>query len=939
MVQLQAVMKVNGTGHVSVSTVQTWIEFVRLPVVYSLGSSLRTVRAAGNIEVDAASLTYDPEELVPSSEITYRHVETTVTMPECGLFLFRHLPGTDCSGGVITSHPGVSLQFCAAACCADPTCLSFQHNVNSDCIIKSRLCTDAEKIAASAGNMYDRLTDYLGTNVALGRPCTASPLHSSTYYAGKAVDGISFTILSSSFPYGFHASNDLTNPWWQVHLSRPYAISNIVIYNRVTYAPERINPFNLHLGNSTDVQANAIYGGGLNFDDLTQMSKTIPIDGVTAQYVGIVLPGSSRTFILCEVEVYTEDEQSDVRLGSQVAGSDPGVLVFESPADDRPLGLIANITVEITAGNFPPVTRYTVLQVVPDDTLGELAIQCEPVSRHENCDPSKTASTEALELFTESQIFGTTEFTLEEYPAAFAGQDWTAGIDTYLSDDTRLRVVGGTFWAEGYYTIRLTDHYVTDVADFSRIAEWRFNVYPTPVQLLEEATEGESSDACTMMPTGGVALIDRFCAKCIGKIISKQWRFYVYPTPEQLLEAGSEGESSDACTMMPTGGVALIDRFCAKCIDFADILGPVEISMQFELIPVGAEMAKSAFPGDGPPTDNRIFIPVSSQWVPYTPLVDLAAGTLLLTVRATSPDGRYAEFGLPPIEINPPSRSQLQSYMDNYFVYPDGGFFKTLALGDAQTAFKGSIFASAVTGAMAAAGDDTTELVDKVMDGLANVPIEDAGSVSGVTISIFLATGSPEMVSGKSQVSASSCMKKAFDKTRELADDLEKTLMEEINKMAAVMLSGSVNLLSASSIMAEKEQRDDTTYSTDLDNNKEATTASFQALDTMNDMYLNKMMPEYEDLNVYADFSLSKMHLRIQRENRTRFEKLVWFDENGTRFENLTMFPVELTERVYLVGGDSDCLVRVPSLQSLVGRSCPRSEEVGIQPLLAAKKE
>ncbi|XP_035659328.1 uncharacterized protein LOC118404365 [Branchiostoma floridae] len=286
----------------------------------------------------------------------------------------------------------------------------------------------------------------------------------------------------------YHSHFDLTNPWLQIELSRAYSISSIVIYNRMDSDSEKINPFNLHLGNSSDVQLNAIYGGDLNFDDLTQWSKTIPIDGVTVQYVGVVLPGSARTLQLCEVEVYTDDEptESDRRLGSQVAGSDPGVLVFESPTDDRPLGLLANITVEITAGNFPPVTRYTILQVVPDDSLGELTIQCEALSGEENCDPSKTASTEPLELFTESEIFGTTEFTLEEFPAGFAGQDWTAGIDAYLSDDTRLRVNAGTFW--GYYTIRLTDHHLTDDGDWSRIAEWRSMIYPTPVQLLKKGS-------------------------------------------------------------------------------------------------------------------------------------------------------------------------------------------------------------------------------------------------------------------------------------------------------------------------------------------------------------------------------------------------------------------------------------------------------------------
>ncbi|XP_078584710.1 uncharacterized protein LOC144866889 [Branchiostoma floridae x Branchiostoma japonicum] len=859
MIQLQVIMNVTGSGHVSVSAAQTWVEFVRLPVVYSLGSSLRTVPTSGDIQVNAG-LSYDPEEIFPSSAFTYNWKGTVLSLPECGLFSFRHVPDSDCStGGVdIAGYSGVSLQFCAAACCAHSNCLSFQYNDAASCYLKPRLCTDGEKSSISVGNMYDRLTDNLGANVAVGRTTSSSPIYAATYGAEKAVDGITATSLDTGSC--FHSDDFTSNPWLQIDLSRPIPITNVLIYNRMDCCSERINPFNLHLGNSSDIQANGIYGGDLNFD-LSQATMTIPVTGVTSRYVGLLLPGSSRTMNLCEVQVYTDDELalSEVTLGSQVAGSDPGVLVFESPTDVRPIGLIANITVEIIAGDFPPVTLHTIIQVVPDDSLGELSLQCEALSRQENCDPSKTASTEPLELFTECQIFGTTEFTLEEFPAAFAGQDWTAGIDSYLSDDTRLRVVAGTFWAEGYYTIRLTDHHLTDDADWTRIAEWRFNVYPTPVQLLE-------------------------------------------------------GDSSDACTMMPTEGVSLIDKFCAKCVDFADVLGPLEVTITFELIPVGAEIAKSVFPGDGPPTDNRIFITASTQWVPYTPLVDLAAGLLLLTVRATSVDGRYTEFDLPPIErrnllqIHPPTMSQLQSYLDTFFPFPDGDFFRTLALGDSHTAFKGSIFASAVTGVLAFRGENTIEVVDKIMEGLSNVAIDDVESINGVTISAFLATGIPEMVSGKSQVRAATYIRDAFSKTRELAENLEETPMGDINKMSAVMMSGSVNVLSASSTMAEKEQLDDNSYSSNLAYNREATTISFQALDIMDDIYLNKLMPEFSDQEIYADFSLSKLHLKIKRENRTR-----------------------MSEKVYLVGGDSDCLVRVPSIPNLIDGSCDESEDVGIQ--------
>ncbi|XP_078603390.1 uncharacterized protein LOC144877356 [Branchiostoma floridae x Branchiostoma japonicum] len=77
----------------------------------------------------------------------------------CGLSAFRHVPRTDCSGpgSDISSPPGVTLQDCAEACCADSTCLSFQYNIVNQCYLKSRLCSDGQKVSTSDGNMYDRI--------------------------------------------------------------------------------------------------------------------------------------------------------------------------------------------------------------------------------------------------------------------------------------------------------------------------------------------------------------------------------------------------------------------------------------------------------------------------------------------------------------------------------------------------------------------------------------------------------------------------------------------------------------------------------------------------------------------------------------------------------------------------------------------------------------
>eukprot|EP00058_Branchiostoma_floridae_P016871 XP_002602359.1 hypothetical protein BRAFLDRAFT_98012 [Branchiostoma floridae] len=610
--------------------------------------------------------------------------------------------------------------------------------------------------------------------------------YSSVYDAppDRVIDGDTSTAWASGSCMHTPSTGSV-DPWVQIDLCGSFTINSVVIYNRGDELPERANPFNLHMGDSADITQNPVVQANMNFDPSSLDVITIPVSGVTARYVGIVLPGPSRVLHICEFQVYVDDsyipfDNCLYTLGCEVAGATPGELVYAAPFHARPPGLIANVSVEITAGENPPITLHTLFQIAPDSTLTGLDLLCA-----ENCNPTDTLAFLPLELYTESDLYGTTEFSLLEFPADFAGQDWTSGIESSTSD--RLRVLGGTFWVQGRYTIRITDVHVTASGDWSRTADYSFEVLPPP----------------------------------------------------ELLEPVSN--LTRACTLLPAGGVSLIDRFCLSCPAFTDILGPVEVSISFELIPIGVEVATTTFPGDGPPTDNRILISLSSLWVGYTPLVDIAAGIILLNVRVASVDGRFLEFDLAPLEIGIPTMAQLQSYLDNYFAYPDGDFFRSIALGDTQAAFNVAIFASAIVGRLANEGEDTLEVFDKLMEALSHVEINDEVSINGVSLTILLASGVPEMVSGESQ-------------------------------------------------------------------SQNATTTCFEGFDILDDIYLTKLMPEFEDPEIYADITMSKMHLRIKRENRTRY-----------------------SERVYLVGGDSDSLVRTTSFSDLLGNSCWGSPEVGIQ--------
>ncbi|XP_066264290.1 uncharacterized protein [Branchiostoma lanceolatum] len=792
LVQFQVVMNVPGRSHVSVSAVQTWVEFLRVPVVYSLGSAVRTVPTEGDVVVRADS-SYDPEELMPSSRFTYNWTCRVTNLPAASTCAsategFIQDPSwvVDSSGtpwvtGGVTYDAGKTLDgdtgtfwnpLGTAQYSSQNMVLNLRlpysltqvalnnygdvvHDVSAFTLQKSQVgipyvWEDVLSVpnvqagtsqrqefdgfqetaqhwrfvvtqTASGWQPYLRELDFYGIpdpsgvenidipaglNVAEGRRASTNHLPGwQGAWPEKAVDGNTNTnmFLGSCM----HTEVSQPDPWVHIDLCHRFSINRIVIYNRMDSGPWRNNPFNLHLGNSSDILQNPTWGGDWNFD-LSQVSITINVDGVTARYVGMLLPGPTRTLQICEVLVFVNDrsistQESCYLMGCVGLDSHLGVLVFDSPLDSillpnipRPAGFVAEISVEITAGDLPPETLRTVLHVAPNDTLPGLDLQCE-----ENCDPWKTLSTQPLSLYTDSEILGTSEFSLVEFPSDFPGQ-WTSGIDSITAN--QLRVLGGTFWVQGYYTIRLTDHHVADCGDFSRFAEWRFNIQLPPAPRLE------SGD-------------------------------------------GPTGSSAPSCTLMPMAGVSLIDHFCVVCPGFVDILGPVEVTIWFQLTPSG-EVATATFPGDGPAGDNKIFITASSRfWIDYTPQFDLAVGTIQLFVRAESVDGRFFEYDLPPIEVSPPTVSQLQSYLEAFFAYPDGLFFRQLALGDTESAFKGVILASAATGHLAHTGYDVLELVDMITGALSMVrELGDVESINGMSLSLLLSTTVPEMVSGKSQV-------------------------------------------------------------------------------------------------------------------------------------------------------------------------------------------
>ncbi|KAI8490999.1 hypothetical protein Bbelb_314180 [Branchiostoma belcheri] len=77
----------------------------------------------------------------------------------------------------------------------------------------------------------------------------------------------------------------------------------VVVFNRLDCCSERLNPFNIHIGDSAQVSTNPKCGGDHQID-VNHPSISVPCQAMRGRYVGVRLPGQSRVLTLCEVQVF-----------------------------------------------------------------------------------------------------------------------------------------------------------------------------------------------------------------------------------------------------------------------------------------------------------------------------------------------------------------------------------------------------------------------------------------------------------------------------------------------------------------------------------------------------------------------------------------------------------------------------------------------------------
>ncbi|XP_078603366.1 uncharacterized protein LOC144877331 [Branchiostoma floridae x Branchiostoma japonicum] len=141
----------------------------------------------------------------------------------------------------------------------------------------------------------------VGANVALGKTAFQT---SNREPASVAVDGniaTNYDAGSCTHTVGDYGED---NPTWWVDLGQSYVIDRLVIFNRQDCCSERLNPFNIYIGDSDQVSTNPRCGGDHQID-VNQPSISVSCQGMKGRYVGVSLPGSSRILTLCEVQVFS----------------------------------------------------------------------------------------------------------------------------------------------------------------------------------------------------------------------------------------------------------------------------------------------------------------------------------------------------------------------------------------------------------------------------------------------------------------------------------------------------------------------------------------------------------------------------------------------------------------------------------------------------------
>ncbi|XP_078695922.1 uncharacterized protein LOC144924510 isoform X2 [Branchiostoma floridae x Branchiostoma belcheri] len=258
------------------------------------------------------------------SQTPHQHDRTPANFPSSGLEQ-NYCRNPDGEPGVwcYTTDSGMTWELCAVPTCDPPIIRKWREDwrcgqgypaENGDpaechphgvlpCCSSANWCGNTEAHCDCPGCVDYRTgprdRPRTANNIAEGKPAFQTSM-AWRMAARLAVDG---NTNGDYYQNSCQHNEQETNPMWWVDLGQSFTIDRVVIFNRQDCCQERINPFNIHIGNSNWVIENPKCGGDHHIAE-NQPSISISCQGMTGRYVGVRLPGYYRTLTLCEVQVF-----------------------------------------------------------------------------------------------------------------------------------------------------------------------------------------------------------------------------------------------------------------------------------------------------------------------------------------------------------------------------------------------------------------------------------------------------------------------------------------------------------------------------------------------------------------------------------------------------------------------------------------------------------
>ena len=115
--------------------------------------------------------------------------------------------------------------------------------------------------------------------------------------ASRATDGNTDTTFSKN---SCTATKQEESPWWSVDLERQYTLKSVTVYNRGDCCGDRLNGFEVKVGDDSKWAKNAACGGQHSISQGESVS--VDCEGKKGRFVSVVVPRKT-TLHLCEVRI------------------------------------------------------------------------------------------------------------------------------------------------------------------------------------------------------------------------------------------------------------------------------------------------------------------------------------------------------------------------------------------------------------------------------------------------------------------------------------------------------------------------------------------------------------------------------------------------------------------------------------------------------------